>query len=101
VRETIEETGVRVAPGNVLLIEDILTPEFKMCKVWLACTVQTGTVQPTEGARLEGILECRWFRRAELDQEVVYPWIITARSWNSFHAAHYSTEVSPTRRAVF
>jgi 8-oxo-dGTP pyrophosphatase MutT (NUDIX family) len=36
VRETLEETGVRVVPGPVLLIEDILATRFKMCKVWLA-----------------------------------------------------------------
>jgi 8-oxo-dGTP pyrophosphatase MutT (NUDIX family) len=35
VRETFEETGLRVEPGRVLLIEDILTARFKMCKVWL------------------------------------------------------------------
>jgi 8-oxo-dGTP pyrophosphatase MutT (NUDIX family) len=101
VRETFEETGVRVSPGHVLLVEDILTPQFKMCKIWMACTVEGGAARSTDGARLEGIVECRWFRRAELDSEMVYPWIITARPWSSFYAAHYDTEVSPTRRAVF
>jgi 8-oxo-dGTP pyrophosphatase MutT (NUDIX family) len=101
VRETLEETGLRVSPGHVLLVEDILTPQFKMCKVWMACTVQGGAVHSTEGARREGIVECRWFRCAELDSETVYPWIITARQWPSFYAAHYDAEVSPTRRAVF
>jgi 8-oxo-dGTP pyrophosphatase MutT (NUDIX family) len=101
VRETFEETGVRVSPGRVLLVEGILTPQFKMCKVWMACTVQGGVAHLTEGAPLEGIVECRWFRRGELDSEIVYPWIITARPWPSFYAAHYDAEVSPTRRAVF
>ena len=73
VRETLEETGVRVAPGHVLLIEDLLTPTFKMCKVWLGGTVVTGNVRPTQGARLEGIAESRWFSRAELDRETVLP----------------------------
>ena len=101
VRETFEETDLRVLPGHVLLVEDILTPQFKMCKVWMACTVQGGAVRSTDGARLEGIVECRWFRRAELDSETVYPWIITSRPWPSFYADDYETEVSPTRKAVF
>ena len=73
VRETFEETGVRVAPGPVLLIEDILATHFKMCKIWLACDVVEGEVSVTEGARLEDILEARWFRRAELDLKRCIP----------------------------
>jgi hypothetical protein len=56
VRETFEETGVRVVPGPVLLIEDVLATRFKMCKVWLGCDILAGEVSATEGARREGIL---------------------------------------------
>jgi 8-oxo-dGTP pyrophosphatase MutT (NUDIX family) len=101
VRETLEETGVSVAPGRVLLIEDILTTRFKMCKVWLACDVVGGDVSATEGARLEEIAEARWFHRAELDSERVYPWIVTARAWQSFRDPRHATEVSPPRHADF
>ena len=101
VRETFEETGVTVAPGPVLLIEDILATRFKMCKVWLGCDVVAGEVTATEGARLEEILEVRWFRRAELDSETVYPWIVTERAWPTFGARQYATEISPPRRARF
>jgi 8-oxo-dGTP diphosphatase len=101
VRESFEETGVRVAPGAVLLIEDILAIHFKMCKVWLACDVVAGDVSATEGARLEEIVEARWFRRSELDSETVYPWIVTERAWSSFRARQYPTEVSAPRRAHF
>ena len=101
VRETFEETGVRVVPGHALLIEDILTDRFKMCKVWFACSVAAGEATATEGARLEGIIECRWFRRSQLDRETVHPWIVTARAWPSFFSAHYATEISPPRRASF
>ncbi|HEY7601408.1 MAG TPA: NUDIX domain-containing protein [Methylomirabilota bacterium] len=101
VRETFEETGVRVVPGPVLLIEDVLATRFKMCKVWLGCDILAGEVSATEGARREGILEARWFRRPELDSETVYPWIVTARPWPSFRAREYGTEISPPRRARF
>ena len=101
VRETLEETGVHVAPGPVLLIADILATKFKMCKVWLACDVLAGEVRVTEGVQLEDIVAARWFRRAELDSETVYPWIVTERPWQSFHARGYATEISPPRRADF
>jgi 8-oxo-dGTP pyrophosphatase MutT (NUDIX family) len=101
VRETLEETGVRVTPGRALLIEDIVTDRFKMCKIWLACTVAAGDVTTTEEARLEGIIECRWFRRSELDGERVYPWIVTDREWSLFFSPHYLLEISPPRRAAF
>jgi 8-oxo-dGTP diphosphatase len=101
VRETLEETGVRVAPGPVLLIEDILATHVKMCKVWIGCDVVAEDVSATEGARSEGILEARWFRRTELDSETVYPWIVTERAWSSFRARGYATEISPPRLARF
>ena len=101
VRETLEETGVCVAPGPVLLIEDILATRCKMCKVWLSCDVVAGDVSPTEGAHLENILEARWFRRDELDAEIVYPWIVTERAWQLFRARPYATEISRPRRALF
>jgi ADP-ribose pyrophosphatase YjhB (NUDIX family) len=101
VTDAAVRAGVRVAPGAVLLIEDILAIHFKMCKVWLACDVVAGDVSATEGARLEEIVEARWFRRSELDSETVYPWIVTERAWSSFRARQFPTEVSASRRARF
>ena len=101
VRETLEETGVRVAPGPVLLIEDLLTARFKMCKVWIGCDVVEGDVSATEGAREEGILEARWVRRVELESETVYPWIVTERAWSSLRDRGYAAEISPPRQARF
>jgi 8-oxo-dGTP pyrophosphatase MutT (NUDIX family) len=101
VRETLEETGVRVAPGSVLLIEDIVATRFRMCKVWFGCDIVAGEVRATEGARLEEIVEARWFRRDELDSETVHPWIVTERAWPSFQVRPYATEISPPRRARF
>lgn len=101
VRETLEETGLIVAPRQVLLIEDILASRFKMCKVWLACDIVGGEVTPTDGARLEGIIEAGWFMRDALEGETVYPWIVKERPWRSFHAPGYVTEISPPRSANF
>ena len=67
----------------------------------VGCDVVAGEVQVTEGARLEEIVEARWFRRDELDGETVHPWIVTERAWSSFRVRPYATEISPSRRARF
>lgn len=72
-----------------------------MCKVWLACDVVAGELTATEGARMEGIIEARWFTRAALELETVYPWIVKERDWLSFSRQDYPAEVSPTREATF
>ena len=56
VRETFEETGVRVVPGHALLIEDILTDRFKMWKVWFACSVAAG--EALQSARRVAVITC-------------------------------------------
>jgi 8-oxo-dGTP pyrophosphatase MutT (NUDIX family) len=101
VRETLEETGVLVSPGRVLLIEDILASQFKCCKVWLACTVVRGDPMLTDDARREGICEVGWFRRPQLTHERVYPWILQAHDWSAFTTAAYTAPVSPSRHATF
>lgn len=102
VRETLEETGLHVAARNVVLVEDVLASRFKMIKVWFACDVVGGEVGATEGARLEAIVEARWFARRELDGETVYPYIVKERDWATFDpAAGAVAEVSPPRRARF
>jgi ADP-ribose pyrophosphatase YjhB (NUDIX family) len=101
VRETFEETAVQITPRRVLLIEDIVATRFKCCKIWFACDLVSGEVTATDGARTEGIIEARWFRRADLEAETVYPWIVQARDWASFWDARYVTEFSPSRLASF
>lgn len=101
VRETWEETGLRIAVGRVLLIEDIVASQFKMCKVWQVAGVVDGEITATEGARLEGIVEARWFTRSELDHETVYPWIIQAHDWAAWRKPDFATIVSASRPATF
>ena len=38
VRETMEETNVRVLPKRVVIIEDLICTSFKMIKVWIPFT---------------------------------------------------------------
>jgi len=101
VRETWEETGVRVAVGRLLLVEDILATKFKMCKIWHLAEVVDGEVTATDGARVEGIVEARWYTRPELDAETVFPWIIKAHDWTRWRSPGFVALASPARRATF
>ncbi len=44
-----------------------------MCKTWMLCECVSGDVVPTDGARAEGITEAGWFKKGQLENEVVYP----------------------------
>jgi 8-oxo-dGTP diphosphatase len=101
IRETMEETGVTVRPRKVLWIEDLEGPRFKMCKIWMLCDVVGGDVMPTDGARAEGITEAGWFKKSQLEHEVVYPPPIMQHDWDEFRSDHWQAQCLPSRMADF
>ncbi len=102
VRETHEETGLTVAVRKVLFIDDLLLcNKFKMCKIWFLCDVVAGEVQATADARAEGIVEARWYTRAEIESETVFPSILTQHDWASFGSAAWEVKWPELRRAGF
>jgi 8-oxo-dGTP diphosphatase len=101
IRETMEETGVMVRPRRVLWIEDLQCPRFKMCKIWMLCDMVGGDVMPTDGARAEGITEVGWFKKGQLENEVVYPLPIIQHDWDEFRSDHWEAQCLPSRIASF
>lgn len=101
IRETLEETGLRVAARKVLCIEDLLCNRFKMCKVWFLGEVVTGELKRTEGAMREGIIEARWYGKQELEGETVFPPIIKECAWSSFASDNWDVKCLGLRRADF
>lgn len=97
IRETMEETGVVVRPRRVLWIEDLQSSRFKTCKIWMLCDVVSGDVVSTDGARIEGIVEAGWFRRSQLENEIVYPPIVMRHDWDEFRADYWETQCLPSR----
>jgi 8-oxo-dGTP diphosphatase len=89
VRETLEETGLRVAARKVLCIEDLLCHHYKMCKVWILCELIGGELKKTEEARIEGIVEAGWYAKDALKDETVFPSIITKWGWSAFAASDW------------
>ena len=101
IRETMEETGVMVRPRRVLWIEDLQCSRFKMCKIWVLCDVVSGDVIPTDGARAEGITEVGWFKKGQLEHEVVYPPPVMQHEWEEFRSDHWEAQCLPSRIASF
>ena len=101
IRETMEETGVMVRPRRVLWIEDLQCSRFKMCKIWVLCDVVSGDVIPTDGARAEGITEVGWFKKGQLEHEVVYPPPVMQHEWEEFRSDHWEAQCLPSRLANF
>ena len=101
IRETMEETGIMVRPRRVLWIEDLQCSRFKMCKIWMLCDIVSGDVMPTDGARAEGITEAGWFKKGQLENEVVYPTPIMQHDWDEFRSDNREAQCLPSRIADF
>jgi ADP-ribose pyrophosphatase YjhB (NUDIX family) len=101
IRETLEETGVTVRPRRVLWIEDLQSSRYKMCKIWMLCDVVKGEVRPTDGARAEGITEAGWYKRGQLEGQIVYPPPVMQHDWQEFESDHWETQCLPPRTASF
>jgi 8-oxo-dGTP diphosphatase len=100
VRETWEETGVVVAPRKLLLIEDLICKQFKMCKTWFLCEWVSGEPHATAGAKIEGITDAGWFTSAEIEGQIVFPFILVEHDWGAFALPDWQVQCAPLRRMV-
>jgi 8-oxo-dGTP pyrophosphatase MutT (NUDIX family) len=99
VREVREETGLTVAPGRPLAIEDIIFPRYKMIKIWMLCETAEGELHRTQGAELEGILEAAWFTQVRLAREAVYPELLRTCDWGHLRSGTLPVMIYPSRIA--
>jgi ADP-ribose pyrophosphatase YjhB (NUDIX family) len=103
VREVREETGLEVAPhkNRILFVEDLAFSRYRLTKIWFLCDLTGGQLADTEGAREEGISEVGWYRRDQLDNEVVYPPPLLSYDWNTFLKDNWETIYLEIRNADF
>ena len=101
VRETTEETNVRVQPNRVVIIEDLICTSFKMIKVWMICEVVGGEISRTYGAEKEGIIEAAWYTMTQLAGEIVFPPPLIKHDWDLLRSENWQVECLPTRKADF
>ena len=101
IRETMEETNVRVQPKRVVIIEDLVCTSFKMIKVWMICEVVEGNISKTDEAEKEGIIEAAWYTKVQLTGEVVFPPPLIQHDWDQLRSENWQVECLPTRKANF
>jgi 8-oxo-dGTP diphosphatase len=86
-RETFEETGLRIAPGHILYIQEFVEPGYHFVKFFFLCALVAG--EPTLANREEGedwLVDLRFFSREELQEVTVYPEILKDQFWADLEA---------------
>lgn len=100
-REVFEETRVRVQPVKILFVEDLLTKKYRMTKIWFLCEVFEGSLQNTQEARVEGIIEVDWYSRDRLVSETVYPEILKQIDWQDILKSTFQAKYISLKSANF
>ena len=102
VREVHEETGLEVQPGKLLAIEDLLSKQHRLIKIWFVCTLVGGQLTVnTQEALAESIIDVAWYTKEQLTHEVVYPSIITECAWEQFFKADWVVQYLGLSKADF
>jgi 8-oxo-dGTP diphosphatase len=101
IREVREETGLEVRPYKILFVEDISSRRYRMVKIWILCDLIGGQLENTQGAMDEDIIEVGWYRKDQLQNEVVYPTILLSCDWGSFFKDNWETKYLESRDANF
>ena len=100
-REVLEETGLHVSPGKMLVVEDMLASKYRVIKVWFLCTLAGGSLAKTEAAHIEGIIDVGWYAKDQLANETVYPEILQTFDWAEFSSNNFETKYLNMQKANF
>ena len=93
-REILEETSLTVTAHKIAYVEDFIDEDRYVCKFWVYCTLEHGTLstarrQPGE----EFLKEARFVSKAEIQGLNVFPPLLKDRFWKDlaagFPAIHY------------
>ena len=101
VREVFEETNLNVEPISVVMIEDIISSQYKMCKIWMNCKLIDGFLKLTDSAIKEGIVDVGWYSREQIENEKVYPSIILQKEWNKLNKTRNHIFIDSVRNVSF
>jgi 8-oxo-dGTP diphosphatase len=81
-RETREECGLEVEPLQIAYVEDMWTPEMRICKLWFIGRVIGGELTATaSGAAAEHIVDARFMGRDDFRGKVVFPLVLREQYW--------------------
>jgi 8-oxo-dGTP diphosphatase len=101
VREVLEETGLEIDTEKILFVEDMLSRRHRITKIWFLCNLVGGKLTKTHGAVAEKIIEVGWYRREQLDNEVVYPVPLKKYNWNDLSKDSWQTIYLELREVDF
>jgi 8-oxo-dGTP pyrophosphatase MutT (NUDIX family) len=101
IREVREETGLEVSPHKVLFVEDLLSRRYRIVKIWLLCNLVSGQLANTQGALEEGITDVAWYRKDQLQNEVVYPPVLLSYDWEAFSQNNWESKYLELRETDF
>jgi 8-oxo-dGTP pyrophosphatase MutT (NUDIX family) len=92
IREVHEETGLVVKPIKILFVEDLLSRQHRIVKIWFLCQHFGGQLKNTPQALEESICEIGWYSREQLQKETVYPTGIMDYDWSEFVINNWETK---------
>ncbi len=101
IREVREETGLDVSPQKVLFVEDLLSQRYRIVNIWFLCDLVGGQLTGTQGALEEGITDVAWYRRDQLQDEVVYPPELLSCDWEAFPRHDWESKYLELRETDF
>lgn len=81
-REAREECGLEIEPLEIAYVEDLWTPDMRICKIWFTGRPVGGELtNSAQGASAEHIIEARFVGRDEFDGKVIFPGVLRDRYW--------------------
>lgn len=92
IREVREETGLEVKPTKILFVEDLLSRQHRIVKIWFLCQHIGGQLKNTQEALEEGICEIGWYSCEQLQNKVVYPTGLMDYGWSDFFINVWETK---------
>jgi len=81
-REVREESGLEVAPRELLYIEELVQPDMRHCKFWFSGTLVGGKLSTAAAeAKAEYITEAAWLSQSEIQGKTVFPPVLASQYW--------------------
>jgi 8-oxo-dGTP diphosphatase len=81
-REAREECGLEIEPLQIAYVEDLCTPDTRICKVWFTGRVVGGELTGSaSGSAAEHIVDARFLSRDEFTGKTIFPEVLRDRYW--------------------
>ena len=98
-REVMEESGIEVDHLRLAYIEELITPDMRVCKFWFAAKAVGGAIDASAPeAAQEHITEAAWLSRDQMQDKTVFPSVLQGRFWDDLHGGFHQVVPLGLRR---